>query len=215
MSTLEQIITYPTANPWDGLDNAAAIIEGADRAGMELAVACALVDMESDGRNVFGGDGLGTDRVGVHACYPRTEVTEARYHELVARVAAGELSNGVGLTQITWPPYFDQAARQGVRLWIPVENVTFGAGILAGHLRDSGDNLAAAATLYNAGTLAAGITPYGRELAALADVWRARLSAAEDTPEPEPVPSAPAPEPDPIPDRKKPGRGRGRGKAKR
>ena len=105
----------------------------------------------------------------------------------MARVAQGEKSNGVGPAQITWPPYFAQAAERGLHLWEPEDNLAFGLEILRGHLRGdlSAEGIARAGTLYNAGTLSDGVTAYGRRLAAASRAWAERLG------EPAPPPVRP------------------------
>lgn len=156
------------------LENADAIAAAARRADVPLALAAALTQLESGGRNVFG-----HDAGGVHSA-PRgtvVPVTRERFEELVARVAAGETSNGVGPAQITWPPYFEQARRRGLRLWEPEDNLAFGLEILRGHLGGEAteEAIARAGTLYNAGTLKGGVTDYGRRLARATRDWAARL----------------------------------------
>ncbi|MGJ5608783.1 hypothetical protein [Micrococcus luteus] len=174
----------PTATLGRHLDNAPAIVAAARRADVPLAVAAALAELESGGRNVFGHD-VG----GVHSAPRGTDVpvTRERYEELVARVAQGETSNGVGPAQITWPPYFAQAAERGFRLWEPEDNLALGLEILRGHLRGdlSAEGIARAGTLYNAGTLTHGVTAYGRRLAAATRAWAERLG------EPAPPPVRP------------------------
>ena len=174
----------PTATLGRHLDNAAAIVAAARRADVPLAVAAALAELESGGRNVFG-----HDAGGVHSAPRGTDVpvTRKSYQELVARVAQGETSNGVGPAQITWPPYFAQAAERGLRLWEPEDNLAFGLEILRGHLGGdlSAEGIARAGTLYNAGTLSDGVTAYGRRLAAATRAWVERLG------EPAPPPVTP------------------------
>ncbi|MBU8741901.1 hypothetical protein KM866_01695 [Micrococcus luteus] len=174
----------PTATLGRHLDHAAAIVAAARRADVPLAVAAALAELESGGRNVFG-----HDAGGVHGAPRGTDVpvTRERYEELVARVAQGEKSNGVGPAQITWPPYFAQAAERGLRLWEPEDNLVFGLEVLHGHLGGdlSAEGIARAGTLYNAGTLSDGVTAYGRRLAAATRAWAERLG------EPAPPPVRP------------------------
>ena len=166
------------------LDNAAAVLAAASRAGVDLALACALVEKESGGRNVYGHDIGGTystrdaEVVLDGVTYPRgsdVPVTEANYARFVALVAAGAKSNGVGPAQITYRGYFPDAERRGLRLWVPEDNLTFGLQILVRHLA-AGRSVPEAGTLYNAGNLLAGVTDYGRDLAAKTDRWRALLA---------------------------------------
>lgn len=166
------------------LDNAPAILAAASRAGVDLALACALIEQESAGKNVYGHDSGGTystrdaEVVLDGVTYPRgsdVPVTEANYARFVALVASGAKSNGVGPAQITYRGYFPDAERRGLRLWLPEDNLTFGLQIIARHLA-AGRSIAEAGTLYNAGNLTAGVTAYGRDLETKTDTWRARLA---------------------------------------
>lgn len=166
------------------LDNAPAILAAASRAGVDLALACALIEQESAGKNVYGHDSGGTystrdaEVVLDGVTYPRgsdVPVTEANYARFTALVASGAKSNGVGPAQITYRGYFPDAERRGLRLWVPEDNLTFGLQILARHL-SAGRSIAEAGTLYNRGNLTAGVTAYGRDLAAKTDRWRALLA---------------------------------------
>lgn len=157
------------------LRNAPAIVAAARRAGVPPAVAAALAEVESGGRNVFGNDRGGVfSRPG----RPDVAVTPARVAELRRRVADGETSNGIGPAQITWPPFFDRADAAGLDLADPEDNLTLGLTILAEHARGdlSPAGLERAGTLYNAGTLAHGVNDYGRRLARAAAAWEGRLT---------------------------------------
>src|SRR5687768_14545482 len=80
-----------------GLDFGPTIIAEANRTGLPLALALALVEQESDFRNIFGCD-LGP-RDGVPFCHQ--EVTRDRVQALINHVERGGASNGIGLTQLT------------------------------------------------------------------------------------------------------------------
>lgn len=171
------------------LDNPAAIVAAAGRAGVPVAVAAALAELETGGRNVYGHDRGGVFAAPDGALVP---VTPESLAELRARVAAGERSNGVGPAQITWPPLFDRADALGLDLAEPEDNMTLGLMVLAEHARGdlSPAGLERAGTLYNAGTLAEGVTDYGRRLARAAAAWAERLGTAPDGRAAEPVPDA-------------------------
>lgn len=81
------------------------IIWEARRANLPISLGFALVEQESAFRNVFGHDPGGP--------FPGETVTRARVAELLDHVARGGTSNGVGLTQLTWPPLIKEANRQG------------------------------------------------------------------------------------------------------
>lgn len=182
------------------LEHAAELVAGAEATGVPLPVAAAVMQVESGGRNVFGNDAGGMFAT---PDGPDLEVTEERHHQLYEAVvppreadpAAAVPMNGEGPMQITWWKYLQQAGKAGVRLWIPVENIKFGLGILKGFLDQEGGDVARAATLYNAGSLKSGVNDYGRRVAAEAEVWASRLRVDDTPAAPEPVDPVPAPEP--------------------
>lgn len=170
------------------LKNAPAIVAAARRAGLALNVAAAKVEKESGGLNIYGHD------VGGAMYVPRpqnVEVTEANYlGKFMPAIESGQLSNGVGPGQITWKPLHYQAREEGLKLWLPEDNLFMGSRIMAKNMKDRGGNIAEAGTLYNAGTLKNGVTAYGRHLDQLAREWHARLIGA---PTPPPPPATPPP----------------------
>jgi hypothetical protein len=150
-----------------GLHNVPAAIKAATEVGLPLAAAFAVLQKESGGRNIWG-----NDRGGVFAGSGNREVTEATYREFRRRIDAGERSNGCGPTQITWPGYFPLAERQGLKLWIPLDNMRFGFRILLDHYNANGKSWEIAGTRYN------GASAYGRSFAALVRDWTKRLAGA-------------------------------------
>ena len=102
-----QIETVAAIN--EHLGYGASILEEAQRVGIELALACALVEQESGGRNIFGCD-LGP-RSGPPYCHQ--DVTRSRVEALIAHVNRGGASNGVGLTQLTTPALIFDAEEEG------------------------------------------------------------------------------------------------------
>lgn len=94
----------------DGLgQHAEVIVSEAHAAGLELALACALVEQESLGRNIFGCD-LGS-RSSVPFCHQ--PVTRERVVELLAHLRRGGTGNGVGLTQLTSSGFVFDAEESG------------------------------------------------------------------------------------------------------
>lgn len=88
------------------------IIEEARTAGLPLSWAFALVEQETaplgsanSFRNIFG-----CDR-GSILCHER--VTRDKVKRLLRFIDQDGPSNGVGLTQLTWPPYIREAERKG------------------------------------------------------------------------------------------------------
>jgi hypothetical protein len=154
-----------------GLDNADAIQVAAKRAGLPFAVACALMEKESGGRNIYGHDAGGA---GPHG----QPVTEANYRRFIAAVLDGATSNGVGPAQITWAGslvngkrdggFFTIMQDRGLRPWVPVDNMRFGFELLAGYHAQTGSWIAAGER-YN------GAREYGVDLAKKIAAWRLRL----------------------------------------
>lgn len=98
-------ITYVRRARKHGANHALAIIRAARIEGVPLSVAFALVEQESGFRNIFGHDPGGM--------FPGQRVTKARCEALLWRVRHGGVSNGVGLTQLTWSGYLEQAEKLG------------------------------------------------------------------------------------------------------
>lgn len=79
------------------------IVEEAEYAGLGLALACSVVEYESGGKNIFGADPGGP--------FVHELVTEFKCAWLMGWNAAGGTPQGVGLTQLTYPPLLERAAR--------------------------------------------------------------------------------------------------------
>jgi hypothetical protein len=92
-------------------DRGALIVDRARAAGLGIGIACTVVDKESDGRNIFGADWgtVGADKVP----FAGLPVTKARVQALLDHIDSGGQSNGVGLTQLTYPPFLRTAEERG------------------------------------------------------------------------------------------------------
>ena len=160
-----------------GLSNAGLIVEAADRTGVPLAIAAAMVEKESGGRNVYG-----HDTGGVFSVPGRDiEITQENYKEFLRRVLVGEKSNGVGPAQITYRGYFERYPEYP--FWEPLANIKFGLTILADYLRGdySDASVAAAGARYNGGTNPGPrALAYGTDLLTKTKAWRARLAATTE-----------------------------------
>jgi hypothetical protein len=86
-----------------------AILAESKRAGIQLALALALVEQESGFRNIFGCD-LGARKT---APWCHQDVTHDRVEALIRFVDGGGKSNGVGLTQLTSIDFIRQAEAEG------------------------------------------------------------------------------------------------------
>lgn len=157
-----------------GLTNCESIINASRRVKLPLEAACALMQKESGGRNVYGHDSGG---VFSRDEYPT--VTGANFFDFIVRVMNGATSNGVGPSQITYAGsnvgghrdggYFREMAQLHLRPWIVEENMQFGFKILKGHY-DATHSWVAAGTRYN------GAESYGRDLAAKVEQWKKALA---------------------------------------
>jgi len=86
-----------------------AILAESKRAGIQLALALALVEQESGFRNIFGCD-RGPRKT---APWCHQDVTHERVEALIKFVDGGGKSNGVGLTQLTSIDFIRQAEAKG------------------------------------------------------------------------------------------------------
>jgi uncharacterized protein YcbK (DUF882 family)/peptidoglycan hydrolase-like protein with peptidoglycan-binding domain len=150
------------------------VIREAQRAGIKLALACALLEKETaGGHNVFGHD---RDRSG-HYIFPArdgtVQVTEDLYRQYKARRKASGLPQGVGPCQLTFAPFQDQADELG-GCWKPAANIRVGFKVLADNVRANG--LAAGVARYNGSGPAA--AAYSRDVLAKARRWQALLAGA-------------------------------------
>lgn len=120
------------------------IVTAADRAGIPVSLACALVEQESDFRNIFGCD-LG-NRSSAPWC--RQDVTRERVQDLLHYVAHGGPSNGVGLTQLTSIGFIQRAEAMG-GAHLPKHQLSVGFAILEALIRRYGERQGIGA--YNGG----------------------------------------------------------------
>lgn len=144
--------------------------------GLYLSTACALIEKESGGKNLFGCD-AGKTQV---APYCQQEVTRVRVLKLLELVNSGGPSNGVGLTQLTWPPFIKEAQKMG-GAHLPKYQMRVGFRVLNDHIARYGWPSGAGA--YNAGGAFRDTVgkAYGADMARLEREWAARLARADDT----------------------------------
>jgi hypothetical protein len=143
------------------------IVREARRAGLDPALAFALVQRESDFRNVFGSDPVRPPQV---SGQPVTRRDYMRYRELRDR---GHGTQGVGLTQLTWPSFQDDADGIG-GCWKARAQLCVGFRVLASSIRERGEREALMA--YNGPGPRA--EPYADDVLRLATRWQ-RILAAE------------------------------------
>jgi hypothetical protein len=165
------------------IENSAACGRAAARAGLQFYIACALVHHESGGKNIYG-----HDKGGVFSAPGDHAVTALNFFQFLVRVMNGETSNGVGPLQITYAGLrenghrdggrFLEMAEQGLRPWVPEDNMLYGFRVFVALLKKHGGDIAAAGAEYNGGgSPNADARDYGRKLKAEAAEWHARLNA--------------------------------------
>jgi hypothetical protein len=151
------------------------IVEEARRASLDFAVACALVEQESGGRNIFGCD---HGDVGDQPPYCNQEVTQERVQALIA---SGD-ANGVGLTQLTYPPFVQEAEDLG-GAHIPANQCRVGFRILKDYV-DRYPRIEAFGA-YNAGEANrfSVLDTYAAQVERRRSQWEALLGSVEEVPE--------------------------------
>lgn len=141
------------------------IVQEARRADIPISLGCALVEQESGFRNVFGHDPVkfGQIRGG--------KVSRARFlrYRLLRKLGRG--MQGVGLTQLTWFEFQNQADKLG-GCWKPTYQLRVGFRLLHDLIDKHGQ--ADGIARYN-GTGAAA-DRYSREVRAKQSRWHDRLT---------------------------------------
>ena len=149
------------------LANADVAAVACRKAGLPFYSACALLEKESGGKNIYG-----NDKGGVLSGFPgevNADNFAAFRWEVVER---GRTSNGVGPAQITYRGFFVDMAKQGLRPWVPADNMLYGFRLLKAHY-DAGGSWIAAGELYN------GARTYGIDLSKKVDEWKQRLGISK------------------------------------
>ena len=175
MATPAEILTT------GGLANADLIVQAATATGVPLAILAAMIQKESGGQNIYGRDGKDTASPGVYANDYPLQVTKENFTEFRAAVLAGQKSNGVGPSQITYPGYWKQYP--DYPFWDVLANLKFGATLLMDLLDDdfSDASISSAGAHYNGGTNPGSkALAYGADLLAQTKIWRARLAGASE-----------------------------------
>lgn len=150
----------------NGLVNVGAIWNQSARVGLPFYIACALVEKESGGRNVYGHD---VDGALSGFPFPVNEENYRVFHWLV--FDKGQKSNGVGPLQITFKGHFPVMEREGLDPWRVSDNLFYGFRLFRGYLTDAKGDIVAAGRRYN------GALSYGIDLADKAEVWHRRFGA--------------------------------------
>jgi hypothetical protein len=152
----------------NGGRHGALIVAEAQRAGIPIPLACALVEQESSFRNVFGHDA-------VQNPIPKgSRVTRQSFERYRGFRDAGLGAQGVGVTQLTFPPLQDKADDLG-GCWKVGNQLRVGYELLAELIARHGVRGGLAA--YNAGTSTspAGLD-YARRVLAHRRRWKSVLA---------------------------------------
>lgn len=116
-----------------GIQRPAEVVELAALAGLELAAAATLLEKESSGgKNVYGHDAVQTGGF-YEKGGPVTKDSYLKYKAHRRELGA----QGVGPTQLTFPPFQDRADARGGS-WDWRVNVLVGFEILSGHIKAKG-----------------------------------------------------------------------------
>jgi len=153
-----------------GIQRAAEVVERAAAAGLELAAAATLLEKESGGgHNVWGHDDVDTGG-NYEKGAPVTREAYLNYKADRKRLGA----QGVGPTQLTFPPFQDEADERG-GCWDWRVNCLVGFEILAGNMRANGvrDGFRA----YNGSGPRA--ERYADDAMSKLATWRSRLGGAQ------------------------------------
>lgn len=172
MSLTDMPTLAPLATARRYLQNADDAWRAAQDTDTPFYIMCALLEKESMGKNVYGHDVGGVfSEPGLKA------VTQTNFAEFYKRVVVnGERSNGVGPLQITWRGFFPEMKRQGLKAWVPYDNMIFGARLFMGYYnaqRKAGESVSEA--IRKAGVRYNGGTAYGDRLLTIANKWRERV----------------------------------------
>lgn len=146
-----------------GIENADILAVVCREVGIPFWAACALMEKESMGRNVYGHDAGG-------ALSGFEQPVTRRNFEVFEWLVfdKGQTSNGVGPCQITWKGYFGAMRDAGLKAWDVHDNMLFGLRLLW-HYYEASESWAVAGQRYN------GAAAYGRDLAVKVLEWRKRL----------------------------------------
>lgn len=147
-----------------GLDNVDQIAIACREAGVPFAVACALMEQETMGRNEYG-----HDEGGALSGFP-LEVNADNYAVFRWEVfTQKKTSNGVGPAQITWPGFFTDMERKGLKPYVPHDNILYGLQIFK-YNRDKYGSWYLAALKYNKRPT------YPSEVVAKITAWKKRFA---------------------------------------
>jgi peptidoglycan hydrolase-like protein with peptidoglycan-binding domain len=155
-----------------GISYRALVVSEAKRAGIPLALACAILDLESGGgKNVFGHDPVKPGQIW------GGNVTKEKYTKYKKLRKQGYGMQGVGPMQLTWYSLQDKADALG-GCWQPKWNLRVGFEHLKGLIQSYG--LWDGVRRYNGSGPAA--VAYANKAMARLELWKGRLQGASSAP---------------------------------
>lgn len=147
-----------------------SVVRIARTAGLELAAAATLLQMESGGgRNVWGHDPVATG-----GAYVKGAIVTERAYKMYLTIRGRHGAQGVGPCQLTWPGFQDRADRRG-GCWRWEINCQVGFEILADLIDKHG--VRGGFEAYNGTGPAA--RAYAARAMSLYDGWRAKLAGTD------------------------------------
>ena len=149
-----------------------AIVKEAGAFGVDVALVCAVADIESGFTNVFGHDTVPNPIKSPPRPAPDLVVTKQLYDQYLHHRNLGKGAQGVGPMQLTDPGLQDEADRAG-GCFVPEINIRIGAKHLARLIARHG--LREGVERYNR----IGATAYGTAVLKRAKVWEQRLAGAK------------------------------------
>jgi hypothetical protein len=149
-----------------GANYSLRIIMEARKAGIPISLAFALIEQESNFRNVFGHD----PTTSVPASWMGKEVTKQRYLSYKEHRQAHGMQ-GVGPAQLTWWEYQDKADKRG-GAWKPKHNISVAFEHLGSLIKNKG--LRAGIAEYNGSGPAA--AKYAEQVLERQARWHKRLT---------------------------------------
>lgn len=146
-----------------GLANVDIIAPVSRSVGLQFYAACALMQKESMGRNVYG-----HDSGGALSGFPG-EVNQGNWEVFRWLVFdQNKASNGVGPCQLTYRGFFTDMEKQKLKPYIVWDNLLYGLRLLKGY-HDLTQSWKAAGTKYNGSAL------YGASFEKIVGEWKVRI----------------------------------------
>lgn len=116
-----------------GANYSLRIIQQARKSEIPISLGFALIEQESNFKNVFGHDPTAS----IPNSWKGTKVTKKKYLDYKKHRELGRGMQGVGPAQLTWWAYQDEADRRG-GAWVPKHNISFAFDHLASLIKSKG-----------------------------------------------------------------------------